>query len=294
MRKSSASQRVFNVFNIAFMVLLMIITLYPFYYVICASFTSSSYLESHAGLLFKPMNVTYKAYQMTFTHPLLMSGFKNILIIMGIALPVNLIFTVIAAFFMYSRGMLFKKPLMYFMLFTMFFSGGLIPAYLNIKSLGLYDTLWALILPASLSLYNAIITKTALEAIPDSLMESAYIDGASDPVILVRILVPLIVPTLAVVMLYYGVGHWNSWFSATIYLKSNEKLPIQAVLRAILIANEKMLDTAEPVAGADYVDSYAETIKYAVIVVSTIPILCVYPFLQKYFVKGVMIGAVKG
>ena len=294
MKKIGPSQRAFEVFNVLFMLLLVFVTLYPFYYVIVASFTSSSVLQSYAGVLWWPIRFTTKAYEMTFTHPLLLSGFRNTLFIMAVAMPINFLFTIVTAYFMYSRGMLFKKPLMLLMLVTMFFNGGLIPTYLNIRSLGLYDSLWALILPASLSLYNAIITKTALEGIPDSLIESAYIDGASDPVILFRILTPLIVPTLAVIMLYYGVGHWNSWFYATIYLNSNEKLPIQAVLRAILIANEKMLDTATPVEGVDYVDSYAETIKYAVIIVSTVPILCIYPFLQKYFVNGVMIGAVKG
>ena len=162
------------------------------------------------------------------------------------------------------------------------------------KELGLYNTLWALILPSALSLYNAIITKTAMQNIPESLTESAYIDGANDPVILVRILLPLIGPTLAVMALYYGVGQWNSWFAATIYLSDNSKLPIQAVLRAILIANESILDTGMEVAGATLENSYAETIKYAVILISTVPILLVYPFLQKYFVNGVMIGAVKG
>ena len=162
----------------------------------------------------------------------------------------------------------------------------MIPAYLNIIDLGLLDSIWALILPG-VSIYNSIICKTAIEAIPESLSESAYIDGANDFQILYKIIVPLIKPTLAVLLLYYMVGQWNSWFSASIYLKSDDKLPLQNVLRYILMANSGNN------LGDEY-NEYAETIKYAVIVVSSLPIMCVYPFLQKYFTKGVMIGAVKG
>ncbi len=294
MRKMTKGQSAFNIFNITFMLLLMFVTLYPFYYVIVASLTSTRVLEVNTGLLWYPIEFTTKAYEVAASHPLLLSGFKNILIIMVISIPLSLLMTILCAYFLASKGMLFKKPIAYMMLLTMFFGGGLIPSYLNIMDLGLYDTLWALILPSALSLYNAIITKTALEGIPESLTESAYIDGANDLVILWKILVPLIMPTLAVMTLYYGVGQWNNWFAATIYLQDNTKLPIQAILRSILIANEKTLNTGMEVAGGDMENSYAETIKYAVIIISTVPILCVYPFLQKYFVKGVMIGAVKG
>ena len=156
----------------------------------------------------------------------------------------------------------------------------------------MYNTLWAVIIPGALSVYNAIIVKTAIEGIPNSLSESAYIDGANDVCLLVRIIVPLIIPTLAVIILYYAVGHWNSWFGACIYLRDNAKLPIQAVLRAILIENQALMSTNDVSDGE--INRFAETIKYALIVVGTLPILVSYPFLQKYFVKGVMIGAVKG
>ena len=293
--RMSRGQKAFNVFNIAFMVLLMIVTLYPFYYVICASFSSSTYLQVHRGFLITPVKATLGAYKKTFNHALILSGFANIFKIMIVALPINLLVTIVAAYFMSQRGMMFKGPIVFLMMFTMFFGGGLIPSYLNIKQLGLYNSLWALILPGCLSIYNAIIMKTAMEAVPESLSESAYIDGANDLVVLFRILVPLIIPTLAVILLYYGVGHWNSWFPATVYLEDNTKLPIQAVLRSIVIENEMLLGGAtEVVEGEAYANDYTETIKYAVIVISTIPILCVYPFLQRFFVKGVMIGAVKG
>ena len=293
--RRSRGKKAFIVFNITFMVLLMIVTLYPFYYVICASFSSSTYLQVHRGFLIAPVKATIGAYKKTFNHALILSGFANIFKIMIVSLPINLLVTIVAAYFMSQRGMMFKGPIVFLMMFTMFFGGGLIPSYLNIKQLGLYNTLWALILPGCLSIYNAIIMKTAMEAVPESLSESAYIDGANDLVVLFRILVPLIIPTLAVILLDYGVGHWNSWFPATVYLEDNTKLPIQAVLRSIVIENEMLLGGAtEVIEGEAYANDYTETIKYAVIVISTIPILCVYPFLQRFFVKGVMIGAVKG
>ena len=157
------------------------------------------------------------------------------------------------------------------------------------KSLGLTDTLWSLIVPGALSVYNAIICKTAIQALPDSLSESAYIDGASDIRIMFQIVTPLIKPTLAVLTLYYTVGKWNNWFSASIYIRKEELMPIQNVLRGILLSNSQ----DDGLRGDQY-DKFAETIKYAAIVISSIPIMCIYPFLQKYFTKGVMIGAVKG
>ena len=159
--------------------------------------------------------------------------------------------------------------------------------------LGLYNSLWALILPGSISVYNTIIVKTAMDGVPDSLTEAAHIDGANDILILFRIIIPLIIPTLAVIVLYYAVSHWNSWFSALIYLEDNNKLPIQAVMRAILIENNEILSSDNVTEDGTY-NSFAETIKYSLIIVGTLPILVLYPFLQKYFVKDVMIGAVKG
>ncbi len=174
----------------------------------------------------------------------------------------------------------------------MFFNGGMIPGYLNVRSLDLFNSLFALILTGGLSIYNSIICKTAIEALPDSLLESAHIDGANDIRVLFRIVTPLIMPTIAVLLLYYGVSHWNSWFPASLYIEDNYKLPIQNVLRAVLIANSNILNSAA--SESDQIDQFAETIKYAAIIITTVPVLCIYPFLQKYFVKGVMIGAVKG
>jgi len=173
----------------------------------------------------------------------------------------------------------------------MYFGGGLIPVYLNMRDLGLDRSVWALVLGNALSLYNAIITKTAIEGIPESLSESAYIDGAGELTVLFKIILPLLKPTIAVLILYYGVAIWNGWFQASIYL-SNDQLPMQNILRAILIENADYGTSSS--AGDVVANTYTETIKYAAVVISTVPIITIYPFLQKYFAKGVMVGAVKG
>ena len=290
--KTSLGDKIFVVINSAILICLCIITLYPIWYVFCASMTSNTYLVSHPGILLWPHEMTFGAYKLAFSHPLLLSGYTNTLIILAVSLPINILMTLFAGYFMASKDVMFKPLLQGLIMFTMFFSGGMIPAYLNIRDLGLYNSLWALILPGALSVYNSIICKTAIESVPESLKESAYIDGANDVIILFRIIVPLIKATLAVLLLYYGVGHWNAWFNASIYLKDNEKLPIQNIMRAILIANSNVLNSAA--AENDQVNQFAEAIKYSTIILTTVPVLCIYPFIQKYFVKGVVIGAVKG
>jgi putative aldouronate transport system permease protein len=283
---------IFDSLNTIIMLALCFITLYPMYYVLVASVSNNIALLASPGFLWYPKGFNFGAFRLAFTHPLLLSGYKNILIIMVVSLTLNIFLTLITGFFLASKNIFFKKPILFMILFTMFFRGGMIPDYLNIRSLNLYNTLWALILPGAVSVYNSIICRTAIEAIPDSLSESARIDGANDITILFRIIFPLIKPTTVVLLLYYGIGHWNSWFPASIYMQDNYKLPIQNVLRAILIANSNILNSAAT--ENDQINQFAETIKYAAIVISTVPILCIYPFLQRYFVKGVMIGAVKG
>lgn len=271
------------------LIALVVVTLYPVWYVLVASFSSSSALLKNPGLLLWPKEFVLGSYKLVFQNGLLMGAFKNSLLILALSLPINMVMTMLCGYFMANTGMFWKKPLVAMIMFTMFFSGGLIPDYLNIRSLGLYNSIWALVLPGALNVYNAIICKTAIEAVPDSLRESAYIDGANDFQIIFKVIMPLIKPTLAVLLLYYGVTHWNSWFNASIYIKDNAKLPVQNIIRSILLANSDLTGMS----GDDY-NAYAETIKYSAIVITTAPILCVYPFLQKYFAKGAMIGAVKG
>ena len=290
--KISMGSRVFDVVNTIVLIALCFVTLYPMWYCLCASFTSTSYLSAHQGVLFWPHMFTASAYRLAFTHPLLLSGYKNILIVLLVSLPINIFLTLFTGYFLASKDVMLKPIIQFLIMFTMFFSGGMIPIFLNIRDLGLYNTLWSLILPGAISVYNCIICRTAIQAVPESLTESAYLDGANDLIIVFRITLPLIMPTIAVLLLYYGVGHWNAWFPASIYLQDNNKLPIQNIMRSILIANSDLLNASG--SETDKVDDFAETIKYATIVLTTVPVLCIYPFLQKYFVKGVMIGAVKG
>ena len=269
------------------LILFALACLYPIWFVLMASFSDSTSVVMSRGLLLWPKNFSVKAYQLVFQNKLFLTGFLNSIKLLAMSLPINLTLTVMCGYFLACNGMMFKKPIAYMIMFTMYFSGGMIPQYLNVKELGLYNTHWAIVLTGALSVYNCFICRTAIQSIPDGLRESAYLDGANDLQILFKVIIPLIKPTLAVLAMYYGVGTWNGWFKASIYLKENAMVPIQNVLRSVLIMGEDA-----GVEGA-YVNEYAETIKYAAIVVSTVPVLCVYPFLQKYFTKGVLVGAVK-
>ncbi len=293
-QRQSKADRLFNIGNTIFMLLLVIITAYPMYHVLCASFSNNTQLVADPGITIWPKGFTTGAYRLAFQHPLIMSGFKNSILILLFALPLNLVLTLFGAYFLASKNVMFKNLIVFLMMFTMFFSGGLIPMYLNQRSLGLYNNLAALIIPGALSIFNAIICKTAIENLPDSLTESAYIDGANDFTVLFRIITPLIMPTVAVILLYYAVGHWNNWFQASIFIEDNKLLPIQNILRSLLIMNQDTLGGGELSNSGDRFDSYTETIKYAAIIITTVPILCIYPFLQRFFVKGITIGAVKG
>ena len=290
--KKSFGYSCFQVCNIIFMILLSIVMLYPMLYVIFASFSESNAFLMHQGLLMWPVSPNMRSYAKVLENPMVWIGYKNTLFILVVGTAINLVMTILCAFVLSRKNLKGRGIMTGFIIFTMYFSGGLIPNYLNVRSFGLDNTLWALIIPTAMSAYNMIIMRTAFAGVPDSLEESALLDGANAFTLLVRIIVPLSGSTIAVVLLYYAVAHWNSWFNAMIYLRAREKFPLQLVLREILIQNDTsaMMESV----GTQDEGSIAETIKYAVIVVSTIPILAIYPFLQKYFVKGVMVGAVKG
>ena len=288
-KKKSVEDIILDVIIYSILILLAIVTFYPMWYVVVASFSSGSYIISQEILLW-PGDFNLEAYKLTFRHPLLVKSFGNSLMVLALGLPINIVLTVLAGYFMSSTTKVYwKKPIIYMILFTMFFNGGLVPNYLNVKDLRIFNTIWALVLPGALSVYNANICKTAMEAIPYSLHESAYLDGASDLKVLFKIVLPLMKPTMAVLLLYYGVAQWNAWFNASIYIRDEQKLPAQNILRAVLLENTTLAESA-----GDSYNAYAEAMQYAAIVIITVPIVCVYPFLQKHFAKGVMIGAVKG
>ncbi|TVY05419.1 carbohydrate ABC transporter permease [Paenibacillus cremeus] len=290
--KQTIAEKVFGVFNIAFLLFLTLITLYPFLYVAMASLSNPSELASHSGILLWPMGFNMDGYVSVFKNPNIITGYTNTIIYVVVGTAINVIITALGAYVLSRKGVMLRDSIMMMIVFTMFFSGGLIPNYLLVKSLGMFDTMWALILPGAISTYNLIIMRTAFAAIPESLEESARIDGAGDLTILFKIVIPLSQAVIAVMILFYAVAHWNSWFSAMIYLRNRDAYPLQLFLREILInsSTDSMITGSS---GSDK-EAISEIIKYCTIIVATLPIIVVYPFLQKYFTKGVMIGAVKG
>ncbi len=290
--KESGALKAFNVLNIIIMLGIIVVTLYPFWYVICASFSDPDKLVAHTGLLLKPDGFTLDAYARVFKTPMIIKGYANTLFIVVVGVIINILLTSICAYVLSRKGVMWRNLFMMLITFTMFFSGGLIPRYFTIKQLHLDDTLFALIFPVAINTFNMIIMRTAFASIPDSLEESAKLDGAGHLTILFRIVMPLSLSTVSVITLYYIVQHWNSWFDAVIFLRKSDKFPLQLVLRDILLQNSG----GDMLMGTNAGESamLSELIKYAVIIVSTVPVLCIYPFIQKYFVKGVMVGAVKG
>lgn len=289
--KMSTGERIFSVFNYILLGLIAFICLYPMLYVVFASFSNSNLLTQHTGLLLWPEGFSMDAYKRVFTNPMIVKGYLNTMFVLIVSLVLQITMTSLGAYVLSRRNLLFRKPLMMIITFTMFFSGGMIPTYLNFKSLHLTNTLWGLIIPWMISAYNMIILRTSFESIPESLIEAARIDGASHLKVLFSIVLPLSKAILAVMVLYYGVSTWNGWFWASTLLRDREMYPLQVILREILLQNSTANMTGGT--GAGDVESVAATVKYATIVVATVPILCVYPFLQKYFTAGVMIGAVK-
>ncbi|MBE7054525.1 MAG: carbohydrate ABC transporter permease [Ruminococcaceae bacterium] len=289
--KESLSWRIFNVFNICFMLLLCFIMIYPFWYVICASFSNGDLLLGHSKALFAPIGFTTDAYIGIFKNPMIMQGYINTLIIVVGGVAVNMIITTMGAYTLSRKDVYWNKLIMKLVTITMFFNGGLIPSYLLIsRTLGLNNSFLAVILPLAVSTYNLIVLKTSFSQVPESLVESALLEGAGHFRVMAQVVVPLSKSILAVILLYYTVDRWNSWFNASIYLKDRALYPLQLILREILIQND-VGAMSDPTATDQY--ALSETIKYATIVVATVPILIVYPFVQKFFTKGVMIGAVK-
>ncbi len=290
--KKGFADTLFHIVNNTLMIILAFIMLYPVYYVAIASFSNAEQLVKFNGFLLKPLSPTLIAYQQAFKNPMILRGYANTLFIVVTGVLLNLLLTSIGAYFLSRRNVKLGKPIMIMITITMFFSGGMIPFYFAVKSLGLDGTIWSLIFPSAINTFNLIIMRTSFSALPVSLEESAKIDGAGHVRILVSIILPVSKAILSVMVLYYAVFHWNSWFNAMLFLSDREKYPLQLVLREILIQN----DTSNMMTSVGGEEQYSvgESIKYAVIVISTVPILCIYPFIQKYFVQGTMAGAVKG
>ncbi|MEF7441982.1 carbohydrate ABC transporter permease [Paenibacillus lautus] len=292
--KPTVGDRIFDVFVYAVLCAGFIIVAYPLLYVLSSSFSDPQAVVSGKVWHF-PVKPTLEGYAAVFKNSQIVTGFMNSLFYMIVGTTLNIVMTVLAAYPLSRKELQGRSVITLYFVITMFISGGLIPSYLLVKNLGLLDSRWALIIPAAMSVWNVIITRTFFQAtIPQELYEAAQLDGAGDFRFLVSIAIKLSAPIIAVMALYYGVGHWNTYFNALIYLKSPDLFPLQIILRSILVVNN-----IDPTMVVDFEalqrkQGLADVLKYSVIVVASVPVLLIYPFVQKYFVKGVMIGSIKG
>ena len=286
-RKYLVLSVVFNILS-AILNVFSFMSLVPMLNILFGAFSDPYEVMKHSGLFLYPVKATFYNFSLVFQNPTILTGYLNTIFVVVIGTTLNVIMSLIGAYVLSRKGAIFVKFFTLMIVFTMYFQGGTIPTYLVVESLGLINTRWSLILPGAVSTFNLIVMRTAMAQVPDSLPESAMMDGATHPQILFHVMTPLCKATVAVIVLYYAVAHWNSWFPAFLYLRDKSKYPLQLVLRQILFQDETNSMAAESLALS------SEAVKYATIVVATVPILLVYPFLQRYFVKGVMVGAVKG
>ena len=289
--KKSLGEWAFDVLNTVLLIVASIAFLYPLWFVVISSFSSASAIASGSVTIW-PIGFNLDAYTRVFHDSQIWRAYGNTMIYVAVGTAINLTLTTLGAYPLSRKDLRGRNLIMLFIVFTMFFSGGLIPDYLNVRDLGLFNTRWAILLPSAISAYNLIVMRTFFQStIPDGLIESAKMEGASEYRILWSIVLPLSMPVVAVMLLFYAVGHWNSWFAAMIYLQDRSLYPLQLILREILISSQTN-DLLGGVGSGD-VAQISETIKYATIVIATLPIVIIYPFLQKYFAKGVMLGGIK-
>lgn len=278
------------------LILLTIAFIMPLYQVIIASISDPRVVIQEKGILWTPVKIHFEAYKLVFSNPNIVIGFKNTIIYLVFGTAYEYTITILSSFLLAKDKVLLKKPIMLYFIITLYFGGGLIPFYLLLNGLGLMDKRLALIIPYGVNVWNIIIMRTHFKSIPKSLGEAAYIDGASDFWVLFRVFVPLSGAVSAVLILFTAVGYWNMWFEPMVFLKDRAKYPLQSMLREILIDNKQAMAGAAKgqISPGIRRSFFFETqVKYANIVVSTVPILVLYPFLQKYFVKGVMLGSLK-
>lgn len=292
--RESADDRVFTIVNYVILFIFTITILYPLVYIISASFSSSSAVVSGKVWLY-PVEPTLAGYEAVFKHRLIGSSFLNSVFYTVVGTVINVFITLIAAYPLSRKDFMPRNVIMALFVFTMMFSGGLIPSYLVVKGLGMIDTRWSLIIPGALAVWNMVIARTYFQTtIPDELLEAAQMDGCSDLTFVRKIVIPVSGPIIAVISLFYAVGHWNQYFNALLYLKHQELYPIQLVLRDILVQNEVDASMITDLADQAAKEGLRELLKFSLIVVSTLPVLIIYPFIQRHFVKGMMIGSLKG
>ncbi|AFH62986.1 carbohydrate ABC transporter permease [Paenibacillus caseinilyticus] len=290
-QRLTASRIVFNVFNALFMTLVVILTLYPFLYILAASFSDQLFIQQgKVGIIPKGFNLD--AYKLVFEFPMIGRSYWNTVVYTVTGTLVSVLLTVCAAYPLSRKSMLGRKFFTGVILLPMIFAGGIVPTFLIVNAMGMRNTIWAIIIPGAVSSFYVFIQRTFFEAIPQELEEAARIDGCSHMQILLRMILPLSLPSLVTIGLFYAVGQWNSFFPAMLYLSDKSMHPIQLLLRDIVIMNQT--DSVLTGAAADERAMIGESVKFATIMVATVPILLVYPFIQKFFVQGAMVGSIKG
>lgn len=293
--RQTAADKTFDIINYTALLLLLGIVLYPLYFIVIASFSDPNEVAAGSvSFYIKGFNI--KGYREIFKFSKIWTGYANSVLYMCIGTFINLAATIPAAFAFSRKELVGSKFLMLLFTFTMFFGGGLIPSFLLIKSLGMYNTVWALVLPGAVSVYNLIVARTFFQvSIPNELYEAAVVEGSDYFTYFFKIVLPISKPIIAVMLLIHAVGHWNAYFSALVYISDNSKMPLQVVLREVLIQSRNVSTISSmTMARAEEQRQLAEMIKYGVIIVSSLPVLAMYPFVQKHFIKGMLIGAVKG
>lgn len=291
--RDSRDDRIFYLVNAAVLTAIMLIVLYPLIFIVSCSFSSAHAITSGRVLLW-PVEPTIRGYKAVFEYPTVLRGYLNTFFYTAFGTLINVALTMAAAYPLARAQLPGRRGLMFLFSFTMLFSGGMIPSYLLMKNLGLLDTVWAIIIPGSLSVYNMVVTRTFIQTnIPEELLEAARIDGCSDAKFFFKMVLPLSKTIIAVLALMYASSMWNSYFNAFLYLKTKDLYPLQIFLRQILVQANFDSEMLDPDA-VEQMANLQQILKYAIIVVSTAPMILLYPFVQKYFEKGVMIGSLKG
>lgn len=292
-KRKSRGDKIFDIVLILISLFIMVIVAYPLYFVIIASFSEP---EAVLGgkLRFLPVGFNLESYKMVLAEPKVWIGYRNTLLYTVLGTAINLVLTTLAAYTLSRKDMPCRTFFTFVISFTMLFGGGMIPVYMVVKNLHLTDTIWGMVIPNAIATYNLLVMKNYFQSsIPEELQEAAAIDGCDHVQTLLKVVLPLSTPILAVILLFYAVGHWNAFFNAVLYLRDQDLFPLQIVLRDILLQN-----SLEAV-GGDMTGMYekvmrGETMKYALIIVASAPVIVLYPFVQKYFTKGIMVGAIKG
>ncbi|MCI8889658.1 MAG: carbohydrate ABC transporter permease [Hungatella sp.] len=293
MSKYINGRKLFLIFNTIGLVLLSLVFLLPVWHVAMGSISDPLKVSAYSGLILKPLgDATLGGYRLVLQNNLIVKSYANTIIYVVSATSIGLVLNILAAYVMSRKDLYFKGIIVFIVTFTMIFNGGLIPTYMLVRKLGMLDTRWSIILPTSVTAYNIIVMRTSFASIPEELYDAAKIDGAGNFRILWQIVVPVSKSIIAVIVLFYAIQHWNSWFNASIYLRNRDLYPLQLTLREIVLLSSENSIVAE--ADGQDVEIYRPLIKYATIMVSVLPMMAIYPFVQKYFVSGVMIGSVKG